>query len=368
MPDDISLLPEGLRKKEDDLKTTAPPKAPAASGNELKFSIPKDEGEDIEVIEIDEGEVDQVLAGEPPLTRFIYKVASVFDELKTKLFQAKLPEPAPKLPPQFFTPPPVKAKAAPGAVPSPVGTGAAVAPAPSVGAQPVGVSPATPAKPRVIVTPSQTVPHRVRVIKRIRKPVRVSFVSDDDLRLLHIDVPKRRFTFIVTAIVFVLLIGGGWYFLGQQAQAAQGELAKANSQLSDVRSQIATEQASWSSFQDLEPRLKALRSLLDAHISPTRLFSDIETNTLPTVTYSSFSMSADSDVTLLTTADSFETAAEQVKIFQQLPYVTKVEASSYSASYATPSAPEPSSVNFQLVLTLSGSALNASSSTVATAP
>jgi len=365
MPDDISLLPEGMRKKEDELKGTEAPKAPAASSSELKFSVPKEEGEDIEVIEIDEGEVDQVLASEPPLTRFMYKAASVFDELKAKLFQPKVEEPAPKLPPQFFTPPPLKptssAAPSPAAVSSPgVGPESVAAPAPG------GAVASTPAKPKAKITAFESVPRRVRVIKRVRKPVRVSFVSSDDIRMMQVDVPKRKYTLALASFVFVLLIGGGWYFLSTQAAATHGELTKANEQLADVRLQISQQQSAWASFQELEPKLKALRVLLDAHVSPTRLFDDLEQNTLPTVTYASFSLSSENQVSLLTTADSFQTAAQQVQIFQHLPYITKVEASSYTAKYATDGAATPSGVDFQLTLTLKNDALNTASTTVAT--
>jgi hypothetical protein len=374
MPDDISLLPEGMRKTEDSMKGTAAPVAPPSSGSELKFSVPKEESEDIEVIEIDEGEVDQVLASEPPLTRFIYKVAATFDEVKHKLFQPKEAEPAPKLPPQFFTPPPLKT---PAVSAPPVGASASVAPAaaapsfvsagtPSSSPASAGIAPSAPAKPKTKITPYETVPRRVRVIKRVRKPVRVSFVSSEDIHLMQIDVPKRRFTLILAAVVFAVLIGGGWYFLSTQAGAAHGELAKADAQLADIHVQISQQQSAWTSFQELEPKLKALRTLLDTHISPTRLFDELESHTLPTVAYSSFSLTPDKRVTLLTTADSFQTAAQQVVIFQQLPYVKKVEASSYTAKYNTPQQTQPSGVDFQLVLTLSDDALQ-TSSTVATA-
>lgn len=359
MSDEISLLPDELRKKEEELKQT---KSTVVKPSDIKFSVPADEQEDVEVIEIDEGDVDQVLAGEPPLSRFLYKISSTFDELKAKLFQPKAVEPPPKLPPQFFTPPPAKSKPA---VPSVVTPSAEKV---STIAAPAPVVPASPAKPKATIKPFETVPRRVRVIKRVRKPVRVSFVSEDDLRLQHIDISRRKFTFVAATILFACLIGGGAYFLQLQALAANGELAKANAQLADIRSQIQTKQGRWAAFQDLQPHLKALTMLLDQHISPTRLFDELEKNTLPTVSYQSFSLSPDKKVTLQAVANSFGSAAQQVALFSKRDFVKKVEATNYSAKYEPPEATSPTSVTFQMVLTLTNAALFANNTVATTAP
>ncbi len=112
MSDEISLLPSELRKKEEALKHPGASKN-APAGSELDFSVPKEEEEDIEVIEIDEGEIEQVLESEPFLTRVAYKFGAAIEDLKNRFFQPPVSEAPPKLPPQFFTPPPVKAKAPP---------------------------------------------------------------------------------------------------------------------------------------------------------------------------------------------------------------------------------------------------------------
>ena len=87
MSSDISLLPEELRKKEEALKTSAKQEPPKDEGSGMKFFIPAEEGEDIEVIEVDEGEIDQVLAGEPTLTKLAFYATNFFEELKSKLFK-----------------------------------------------------------------------------------------------------------------------------------------------------------------------------------------------------------------------------------------------------------------------------------------
>lgn len=364
MSDEISLLPEGMRKKEEALKKTElVTEAPTPS--DFRFSMPAEEGEDVEVIEIDEGEIEQVLASEPPLTRLIYKVTGFFDELRHKIFQPQEPEPPPKLPPQFFAP----SKPKPAAAPTPMPT--AGAPATGALVKPLTpiVAPATaaaPAKPKARIIPSEKTPRRVRVIKRVRKPMRVSFVSEEDLRLLHIDVPKRKFTLALLVILFGVVIAGGAYALSLQQAGANQEFADAKKQAQDLGQAITQKQKEWSAFQDLEPRLKALIGLLDQHASPTVLLKLIEENTLRTVSYDAFSLTPDRKVTLGVVTDSYESAARQIVAFEKSGFVKKVEASGYTAKYAASNSLVPEDVRFQLTLTLSDVALKPQ--TVAAAP
>ncbi len=346
MPDSISLLPDDLRKKEETLRQQPKPAPTGAEG--LKFSIPKEEQEDIEVIEIDEGEIEQVLANEPLIARIVYKATSLFDEIRSKIFAHPEQEPIQKLPPQFFTPPPAKAPGAATGGVNPAGAKPAVGtaiPAPTGPVIQTGLA----SKARIM--PLADAPRRVRVIKRVRKPVRVSFVSSDDVRLMHVDIPKRRFTLIALSIMFFALMGGGWFLLNQsRAQALEGK-QQAEAQLADVRSQIQNRQKTWNDFQDLEPRLKALSGLLAAHISPTKLLGLIEEKTLPTISYSSFSMTADGRVQLAVTADSIPSAARQIRSFQRSGFVKSMDAGSYNVGYQG-AALTPSSVQFQLNLLL----------------
>lgn len=341
MPDAISFLPEDLRKKEEALRQQPKPQPPAAG--ELKFSIPKEEQEDIEVIEIDEGEVEQVLANEPLIARLIYKATSLFDEVRAKLFSTQGEEPAPKLPPQFFSPPPAKAPGV--ATTAPVKPGMASAPA-AVGSVIAGAAPVAGAS-KARIMPMAGAPRRVRVIRRVRKPVRVSFVSSEDLRLMHIDLPKRRFTLVALSIMFFALMGGGWFLLDTRRSASLESKRQAEAQLADVRTQIQNRQKTWNDFQDLEPRLKALSGLLATHISPTHLLELIEERTLPTVSYSSFSMTADGRVQLAVSADSLTSAARQLRSFETSGFVSSMEAGSYTVAYENDSL-TPKSVQFQL--------------------
>ncbi|MFA5185674.1 MAG: hypothetical protein WC551_04250 [Patescibacteria group bacterium] len=375
MSADISLLPEGLRKKEEALKSAAPTEPPKEPGTDMRFFIPQEEGEDIEVIEVDEGEIDQVLAGEPALTKFAFYATSLFDDLKSKLFKPKPIVAPPKAPPQFFKAPPPKA---PGQVPAPAkpGTMAPIQPAgamPVAGAATAGPSllptvggetakPAVPgmaqAKTKASIAPFPVAPRRVRVIKRVRKPLRVSFVSEEEVRMMHVDVRKRRFTFVLMAVLFLVLLGGGYGLLDYQKQQAQAGYDQATAQVAEVNGKISQQLKMWSAFQNLEPKLKTLAGLLDKHVSPTRLLQDLENNTLPTVAYESFSLSEDKKVNLAVSADSLESAAKQLVAFKTAKFIKTVEASNYAIDYDPKDKMRILDVKFQVVLTLSDDALN----------
>ncbi len=372
MSSDISLLPEGMRKHEETMKSVEPQHNEPAQ--DLRFSVPIEEGEDVEVIEIDEGEVDQVLAGEPMLTQIAFRVSSFIDGLKAKLMQPQMTEPPPKLPPQFFKPPAPKPvpPPAPAAKPmtaeslltvvpqktaTPVPVAKPVVPAPAVTPKPVAPLAASPVagaiqKPKARIIPSEKAPKRVRVIRRVRKPLHVSFVSEDDIRMLRVDVPKRQFTFFVLLGIFLVALVGGWYALGQLQVMADRGLTTVHVQIADLESSIADKQNTWSMFTTLEPRLRALSTLLDAHVSPTSLLQRIEQVTLPSVSYDSFSMTPDLHIILSVSASTYEDAARQVVAFQKADFIKSVNVSGYSAQFGEDGSLQPQNVRFQVTLVL----------------
>jgi Tfp pilus assembly protein PilN len=206
--------------------------------------------------------------------------------------------------------------------------------------------------------------HRVRVIKRVRKPVRVSFVSEDDLRAQHIDIPRRRFTLVIAVLLCGVLVGGGYFLLKTQFDAAIYSLTQAQAQLSDVQTQITEKQKAWSQFQNLEPRLKTLSNLLERHTSPDHVLRLIEETTLPTVVYTSFSLTSDRTVSMSVVADSLESAAQQTVVLQNAPFVQKATIGGYSIQYGSdPTVPK--AVTFQASLILREEAIRAETPQVA---
>lgn len=336
---DISLLPEKEREREQ--KISPPPKT-ETSPQGLKMHIPEAEtDEDIEIIEVDEGDLGAVLADEPFLTRFMYRASAWVEGLRKKGSKSSAEQAPPaKLPPQFFTPPRAGTKLPPGAA-------GAMATRPGTGAG---------AAARARITPSSEVPRRVRVIKRVRKPVQVSLISEEDVAVYHIDIPKRRWTLGVLAVLFMALIGGGYWLLGSRTVEARATMAELERQLSATDAQIVAAESTWSGYGDLQHRLNALGVLMDRHIIITRAFDLLEAQTVPTVAYRSAALNATGALSLDAIADSYESAARQLVAFRESPAISKVEASAFTAQMDGETG-EPSLVSFQIILTLEPHAL-----------
>lgn len=361
----MSLLPQSYRDKEEELKKElATEQAPE---EQTSMHVPKEEGEDVEIIEVEEGEVDQVLKNEPLLSRAIYQAGALFEKLRDKLFAPRKLEPPPKSPPQFFQP--AKKPAAPQPQPAaaktqekpsvpPAAPAAAQVPAkPSVGAPasqaPAAAAPIKTSKARII--PSSTSPRRVRIIKRVRKPVHVSLLDEDVVRQLQVNVPKRKLTLVFLTLFCAAVFVASFFLLDQQQAKANESNQAANQELQVLQGQIKDLQGKWSAFQDLEPRLVALSGLLDKHISVLNVLKLLEQRTLATVSYGGFMMDNTGQIQLSVTAPSYEAAAKQLQIFKESPEVKSVEANAFS--YVEGTTDRPASVNYQLTLQLQTEAL-----------
>ncbi|HPN15276.1 MAG TPA: hypothetical protein PLF71_04155 [bacterium] len=321
---DISLLPESIRAKEEQLKKEQASEQPPAS--ESLMHVPKDEFEDVEIIEVEEGEVDQVLSNEPFMTRFLYKAGIWLDEKKDELFKPRAAEPPPKLPPQFFEP----------SKPQKAGEPAVVQPATSeVVIRPEGKAPiVSPAaqikKDKARIIPSGT-KRRVRIIKKVRKPVHVSLLDEGVVRQLQVNVPKRKFTLAFLTLFFAAVFAASFFLLNQQQASALAAQTSADSELKDLRVKIQELQKKWAVFQDLEPRLISLSDLLDKHVSTLHVFKFLEQNTLSNIHYGGFLMDNEGRVALTVSAPSYEAAAKQLTVFQSSPEVKEVSASAFTA-------------------------------------
>ncbi len=363
---DISLLPEEMRGKEESKKEGMPPTSqPIPAG--LRMHVPDAEPEeDIEIIEVDEGDLASVLADEPLMTRLTYKLSSAIDKVRSRLFEKKTEAPPAKVPPQFFKPPKpglVTKSQAPSQAPSPSGP-VQLRPL----GTPVGLPPRGPGvqirtdsaasaasqkngeRPRARIMPQAEVPRRVRVIRRVRKPVRVSLISSKDLAALTIDVSKRKWTLSVITCVFTITIGSSVFFLNKQLAAAQDRRQSIQTELAKTRAETDARLKTWSSYEDLQNRLELLDGALKHHIIVTRLFDFLETRTLPAVSYRSATWSEQGQLSLDVVADSFETAAQQLVAFKQSDGVSSVQSTSFGVSAVGDTG--VSAISFQVMLTL----------------
>jgi len=375
---DISLLPEDMREKEEKKREGTTTQATSTGG--LKMHVPEAEPEeDIEIIEVDEGDLASVLADEPFMTRLTYKLSSAIDGIRGKLFEKREEAPPPKVPPQFFKPPkqglvsktpmrggasirpvsgasgaPVMRPASGGAGRFAVQGGAQRPTMAAVHGMPVAERPAAGAKAgeasRARITPQQGVPRRVRVIRRVRKPVRVSLISSKELAALTVDVTKRKWTLSFVACSFAAVLVGGSLFLDGQIADARGRMSVIEGELQSTRNQAQQRLKAWSAFEDLQDRLGLLDSALQRHIVISRFFDFLEMNTIPTVSYTGASWTAEGTLTLDATTDTFESAARQIVAFRQSDVVKRADSSSFMVAGGING--EPKRVTFQVLLAL----------------
>ncbi|MFA6160882.1 MAG: hypothetical protein WCT54_03855 [Patescibacteria group bacterium] len=359
---DISLLPQDFRDKEEELKkVTTPEEHPG----ETLMHVPQEDAEDIEIIEVEEGEVDQVLKGEPLLSRLIYKSGVWIDEMRGKLFKTQRQEPPAKSPPQFFKPPLDRSsnievrssKTEVTNVAKPIleskQTSESKAQVTDAKVQPQTANPLSRPKARII--PSSASPRRVRIIKRVRKSVHVSLLDQEVVRQLQVNVPKRKLTLAFMTLIFAAVFAAGYLLLGQQQAVAQTAKQNTDMQANDLRGQITTMQDQWASFSDLEVRLIALNNLMEGHVSVLNALKLLEQKTLSDVSYGGFLMDNTGHINLGVKAPSYEAAARQLQIFKESPEVKTVEANAFSKTEA--SSGVTASVSFQLSLQLQNEAL-----------
>lgn len=337
---DISLLPDQLRQKEEEIRKDTVAIAPPASS--LSMHMPQEEEEDVEVIEVEEGEVDQLLVGEPFYSRFYYRLSLWAEETKDKLFHARPVEPPPKLPPQFFKPPQPVAQTPKPAV--------QIQPAPAVGAAPV-VPPSakpemvlpvetkptpvaavsTPSRPKARIIPSApSRGKRVRIIKRVRKPVQVSLLDEQFVSAMQVNVGKRKFTLAFLTVFFALIFAGSYFLLDRAETAVAQEKSQVDASYGQLKTEIGQAQTKWASYQDLEPRLLAFNELMNKHMATSRVFDFLERNTLSDVSYANFSMDQTGKVTLSATAASYPAVARQLAIFKDAPEILTADANAFA--------------------------------------
>jgi hypothetical protein len=373
---DISLLPEEMRGKEELKKDAKQPAGESGAGG-LRMHVPEAEAdEDIEIIEVDEGDLASVLADEPLMTRLTYKLSSAIDRIRGEIFSKKDVAPPAKVPPQFFKPPKPGLVSKPGApalgqartlgmpqTPSrPLMAGGTGVPTMMGGAPASAARVGKPGEqkssgvPRARIMPQADVPRRVRVIRRVRKPVLVSLISSRELAALTVDVSKRKWTLSVVVVVFAVTLTGARIFLNGQVAAAKDRRASVQTELASTRAETDKRLKTWSLYEDLQNRLELLDGALKRHIIVTRLFDFLETRTLPTVSYRSASWSSEGNLSLDIVTDSFESAARQLVAFKESRAVKKAEATSFAISGGTAAAEgqqaAPATVSFQIVLEL----------------
>lgn len=359
---EISLLPQSYHDKEEELKKSLA--VPVKNEPVVSMHVPNKEEEDVEIIEVDEAEVDKMLESEPFYSRLYYKLGVWGDEMRKKLFAPREVEPPPKSPPQFFTPtkpkPPTKLEA--GSLKLEVG----IKKEESATVQPIKpVESQTSEAPKPVVLPIKPkitpdgAAKRVRIIKRVRKPVHVSLLSEELVRDLQVNVGKRKFTLAFLTIFLATIFACAYVVLDKVTQSSNAELTVVTANEAQIKTQTSEQQAKWAVFQDLEPRLIALNGLLDNHVSVLKLFNFLEQKTLTTVSYGNFVLDSAGKLSLSVAATDLPSTARQLMIFREAPEVVSVDA----GSFAIQNDKEKSSINFQMIVQFKPDVLRLAAST-----
>lgn len=352
---DISLMPENLRGREEQIKTKDSPSSVQDEGK-LKMHVPDAMvDEDIEIIEVDEGDLAAVLSEEPFMTRLTYKLSLLIDQLKGR-FSKEGEAPPAKAPPQFFKPPKKGLITSSQAVVQSIDASKGVSGGAVLGASPSGDAASLRGDRRGLtsrarITPQTEVPRRVRVIKRVRKPVRVSLISAEDLAVLTIDVGRRKWTLVVFIILFSAVIVGGYFLISSRVAISRERLTVVQNEVSKIRNEADEKLGQWKQFEDLEGRIKLLQQALDSHIVITRLFDFLEQNTLTGVSYTMASWSGTGQLSLDVTAKSFDDTGGQLIVMRRSPLVEEAESSGFALTRDGETG-ELQSITFQMALKL----------------
>ena len=141
-------------------------------------------------------------------------------------------------------------------------------------------------------------------------------------------------------VVAVLATGG--LFLYRMLLVSN--LTKQRAALAQLESQFPV--ADIERREEVARAIEASKTLLDAHVRPSRIFPLLQNNTLPAVFFSTFSYAeTDRAITVSGDAPSYQAVAQQASIFESLEEVA-------SATFSNLSLTNRGTVNFNLKIIL----------------
>lgn len=130
----------------------------------------------------------------------------------------------------------------------------------------------------------------------------------------------------VVLLALVLLI---WLGLFVYNKSLDGQVKNLESKLQDLKKEENREMAK--KIKDLESSLEITKTLLNSHLYTSQVFEFIEKLVLPNVQFADFNLnSKNSQVSLTGSAQTYNTLARQMLIFQQEKEVKEVKVSGIS--------------------------------------
>src|SRR5690606_39022688 len=118
---------------------------------------------------------------------------------------------------------------------------------------------------------------------------RTSFIPKQNAAQQKMPAPKRKrtfniFNFLVFVVFLAAVIAAGAVFL--MKTRADAQLSQAQSELAGISETFST--ADIHSLRELDQRIKVAKSILDKHLSPTRVFDMLERRTQGLAQFTSF--------------------------------------------------------------------------------
>ncbi len=186
--------------------------------------------------------------------------------------------------------------------------------------------------------------------------VRVSLMPGAGGLSFDAEVSRRRKMVLITLITS--LVGGIVVGAGATALVAARE-----KQITNLKTQVASlqnardaDESKLAGYGALVRILEVAPKMMDAHIDPNPLLTELEQKTIPTVSYKTITLRADT-VALEVIAPDYATAARQVKAYHEASdIITNVAAPSYRESDKE-AEDTRTEVRFQATLTLKPGAL-----------
>jgi Tfp pilus assembly protein PilN len=162
------------------------------------------------------------------------------------------------------------------------------------------------------------------------------------------DIRKRLLVLALVLVVETILLGVAYFFVLKYADQRTARKAVAEQRMTAAAAEIKTAEAALGAARSWNDQLAAAKETLDKHVRWTSLLAFLETRTLPSVKYHSFSGNIDGTVNLDAVGLSYRDVAQQIVALRADPLILEVRTSS-AAARVSPTG-EIEGVSFTLAL------------------
>lgn len=142
----------------------------------------------------------------------------------------------------------------------------------------------------------------------------------------------ERGILIGSVVISIAVVLGAWYVLQAQITYAQSEVAEVEQQYTASQERVAKAINNLKQYEASARRADAVRTLLTSHRDWSAFFRILEGQTLPSASYQTLTADANGSVAVTVTVPSVRSATEQFIAWSSSPNVIGVESSGLSAT------------------------------------